>query len=97
MWMIPEDGLKKNIVEADSDMKGHQKKVVIVKWHPSADFTLASSSADGTVKIWDIQNENATMSYDIKDIPWATEWNGDGSMIAAITKAKKMHILDPRA
>lgn len=94
--MIPEEGITKNITEADSDMKGHQKKVLLVKWHPSSDFTLASSSADGTVKIWDIQNEANTMTHEIGDIPWATEWNGDGSMIAAITKAKKMHIFDPR-
>lgn len=54
MWMIPEGGVTKTITEADSDMKGHQKKVLLVKWHPTADFTLCSSSADGTVKIWDI-------------------------------------------
>jgi len=97
MWCIPDDGITKNILEADSCMKGHQKKVLLVKWHPSADFTLASSSADGTVKIWDIQNERDTMTFEMGDIPWATEWNGDGSMLAAITKGKKMHIFDPRA
>ena len=36
------------------------------------------------------------MTHEIGDIPWATEWNGDGSMLAAITKKKVMHILDPR-
>lgn len=35
-------------------MKGHSKKVMLLKWHPTTEFTLASTGLDGTVKVWDI-------------------------------------------
>jgi len=40
--------------EADAELKGHEKKVILCKWHPTADLTMATASADGTVKIWDV-------------------------------------------
>ena len=36
------------------------------------------------------------MQQDIQSHPFALQWNFDGSMIASITKDKKLHIIDPR-
>lgn len=38
-------------------MEGHARKVMQLKWHPSAEFTIASGSIDGCVKVWDVQKE----------------------------------------
>jgi coronin-1B/1C/6 len=77
-------------------MRAHSKKVMLVKWHPTAEFTLASASLDGTVKVWDIQSEKTTMDYVIGGIPWSMNWNYNGSQLATISKDKKMHVFDPR-
>ena len=52
--MITEGGLKETITNCDADLKGHSKKVMLLKWHPTAEFTLGSTSMDGAVKIWDV-------------------------------------------
>lgn len=97
MWLVPPEGVKETMHEADAEMKGHEKKVILLKWHPTSDLTLATASADGTVKIWDVQNEADTMTHSIGGgIPWALDWNWNGSKTAAITKDKKLFMCDPR-
>ncbi len=46
MWVIPEDGVTSDLTEADVTLKGHAKKLIFTKWHPSADLTIASTAAD---------------------------------------------------
>jgi len=78
--MIPEGGLIQNQPNCDVDLKGHSKKVMLLKWHPSAEFTLASVSMEGSVKIWDVQNEICDFSYDhLGGVPWCMRWNYEGS------------------
>ena len=98
IWMIPEGGYKENEKNCDAELKGHTKKVTHLKFNPSAEFTLASTGMEGSVKIWDIQNESAQMSFDnLGQQAWGMDWNYDGSMLAILTKEKKMHVLDPRS
>jgi coronin-1B/1C/6 len=99
VWMIPDEGLTSNLTTSDCDaeMLGHTKKVMLMKWHPTAEFTIASASMDGTIKIWDVQNEACVFDYpNLASVPWAMDWNYDGSQLAAINKDKKMHVVDPR-
>ena len=55
MWIIPEEGIVKDVTECDAELRGHSKKIIFSKFHPSADTTIASAAADMTVKIWDVQ------------------------------------------
>ena len=54
-WIIPEEGIVKDVSECDAELRGHAKKIVFAKFHPSADCTIASAAADQSVRIWDIQ------------------------------------------
>ena len=53
-WLIPDEGITKNTTECDAELNGHSKKVVHAKFHPASDYTMVSSGADTTVRIWDI-------------------------------------------
>ena len=55
-WIIPDEGLTKDVTEFDAELKGHSKKLIFAKFHPSSDYTIATSSADSSVRIWDISN-----------------------------------------
>lgn len=55
-WIIPEEGIIKDRLECDAELRGHSRKLIFSKFHPCADNTMASSSADMSVRIWDIQN-----------------------------------------
>lgn len=54
LWLIPDEGITKDVTEFDGELKGHSKKLIFSKFHPSADYTLATTGADTTVRIWDI-------------------------------------------
>ena len=56
LWVIPEEGLTKDVLEWNAELNSGSKKLVFSKFHPSADYTLATSGLDATVRVWDIQN-----------------------------------------
>ena len=43
VWQIPEGGLTKNLEESVVDLLGHQRRVGLVQWHPSALNVLLSA------------------------------------------------------
>jgi len=111
IWSIPEDweptnekGLARpsadsNLTESLVDLVGHRKKVTLLRFHPTANNVLASTSADHTVKIWDIEKaeEISTMDgfgdYLIQDIVWDVR----GEVCATSCKDKNVRFYDPRA
>jgi len=91
------DDMKENINGADVVLSGHAKKVHMVKWHPTANNVLASSSWDKTIMLWDVQTGECVETYkDLKDNTFSLEWNSNGSLLATTTKDKLMKIFDPR-
>jgi len=98
LWQIPSGGLKYDKNDYLQEFTNHSNKVIITKWHPTADNTLASASTDSTVKVWDVsRSQNEIFSLNVNDYAYDLEWNYDGSLIGCITKEKMLNIGDPRA
>jgi WD40 repeat protein len=94
---FPSGGLTQTITDAQMVLDGHQKKVVLVTWNPSANNILASGSFDKSVKIWNVETGQCVSSYnDVGDNIYSLDWNYDGSQIAVTAKDKKLRIYDPR-
>lgn len=94
---FPENGLTENIIKADVTLSGHNKKVVLCQFNPSANSILASASFDKTVKVWNIETSNCINTYkDNKDNIYSLEWNFDGSQLATTGKDKTLRLYDPR-
>ena len=108
IWQIPEDwepvdekgnaNAGKQLSESALDLIGHRKKVTLLRYHPTANNTLLSTSGDYTCKIWDVENSTAVQSFDecpnlVHDIVWDTK----GDQFAVTCKDKKMRLVDPRA
>lgn len=55
VWGIPEGGLKESIAEPLVDLRAHERKVTLLRFHPTAANVLASVSADGMIKLWDVE------------------------------------------
>ena len=108
IWQIPEDweptdekgNAKKgeNLSESLLDLQGHQKKVTLLRYHPSAEGGLLSTGADYAVKIWDIESAAEVQSCEetevlIQDIVW--DYKGDNFAFSA--KDKHVRLVDARA
>ena len=96
MWIIPEEGLEKDVEESDGELQGHTKKLVLIKFHPAADYTLASTAADNTIRIWDISQQQHVSTFDMANTATSIEWSANGSLLAGIHKGKQIVVVDPR-
>jgi WD40 repeat protein len=97
MWVIPPEGITKDITECDIELRGHSKKVILMRFHPNSDYTLASTGSDNTVKIWDIAAETSISTMEAaNNTSTALEWNMNGSLLASASKDKKLSVFDPR-
>lgn len=55
LWKIPNEITNSLITnQPTADLKQHTKKVMLLNWNPTVEFTIASSGMDGNIKIWDI-------------------------------------------
>lgn len=56
LWHIPDGGLKTNMTEPLADLQGHQRRVSIVEWHPTAENILVSAGYDYQVTTVDVKD-----------------------------------------
>jgi coronin-1B/1C/6 len=106
LWSIPEDweptdekGLGKDGNDFSSpllDLESHSKKVTLMRFHPTAANTLLSTSADHTVKIWDIESGTAVVNLDVKDLTQDIVWDIRGDNFATTNKDKSLRFIDAR-
>lgn len=99
MWHIPENGLSMDLDEYLVDLRGHSRKVNIIRWHPCAEGVIASAAHDCEVRIWDIvdDREAATILKGHPDSIFSLSFNYNGSLLASTCKDKKIRVIDPRA
>jgi len=78
-------------------LTGHKRKVGNLRWNPTANNVLATTSTDYSVKIWDVEKGAARLTVEGHgDIIQNVDWNYDGSLIATACKDKKIRVIDPR-
>lgn len=108
LWNIPDDweptdenGRAKkgeNLTESLVDLVGHRKKVTLLRFNPTASNVLASTSADYTVKTWDVEKgEEISTSAGFGDnLIQDVVWDLRGDSYATSCKDKNVRFVDPR-
>jgi coronin-1B/1C/6 len=99
VWGIPEGGLTENVTDPLVDLHGHQRKVTLIKFHPTASNILVSTAADQLVKLWDIEKgtEINTLSDAHDQLIQDIVWDYTGSVYTTSSKDKHVRIVDARA
>lgn len=97
MSNIPDGGLTANQSDALCTLEGHERKVTILHFHPTANNILATASADLSIKVWDIEKQQQVLSHgDFGDIVHSFDWNPDGSLLCTSSKDLQLRVFDPR-
>eukprot|EP00540_Astrosyne_radiata_P023259 CAMPEP_0116834728 /NCGR_PEP_ID=MMETSP0418-20121206/7147_1 /TAXON_ID=1158023 /ORGANISM="Astrosyne radiata, Strain 13vi08-1A" /LENGTH=353 /DNA_ID=CAMNT_0004464309 /DNA_START=227 /DNA_END=1288 /DNA_ORIENTATION=- len=106
IWAVPDDweptdenGHAKQgepLTESLADLSGHGKKVTLLRYHPSASNIILSTSADCTVKVWDIEKGEAVTTADVPDLTHDIVWDTRGDLYASSCKDKVVRVLDGR-
>jgi len=78
-------------------LKGHKRKVGVVKFQPVVQNLIATSSQDYDIKTWDIERGAAIHTVvGHTNIVQSLDWNYNGSLICSNAKDKKVRVIDPR-
>lgn len=51
LTMLPADGVKADIDKAVQTLEGHQKKLSLLRWHPTAKDVMGTCAYDNAVKV----------------------------------------------
>lgn len=79
------------------DLRAHERKVTLVKFHPTAANVLASVSADGMVKLWDVEGGREGGSCDVhQQLVQDVQWDWRGETFATTSKDKILRVIDGR-
>jgi len=94
---IPDGGLTSHITDSVVTLEGHERKVNVLHFHPTANNILASASADLSLRIWDIEKQAQVLcNNDFGDVVHSFDWNPDGSLLASTSKDLQIRVYDPR-
>ncbi|TID30358.1 hypothetical protein CANINC_001060 [Pichia inconspicua] len=103
IWEIPNDYTytkadPENIVDVTpiGSLTGHSRKVGQLEFNPVASDIFASSSFDYSVKIWNLQSLECTVTLQHKDLVTSFAWNYNGTQIATVSKDKTVRVWDAR-
>ena len=106
LWSIPDDWEPTNekglgnqgedFSESLTGLDGHRKKVTLIRFHPTASNTMLSTSADYTVKTWDIESGTAINTLETKNLTQDIVWDVRGDSYATSNKDKSVRIVDAR-
>ena len=108
IWSIPEEwepiddkGMSKegkDIEDSLVDLVGHAKKVNLLRFHPTANNVLMSTSSDYTVKTWDIETAQELSTFrEMQDLCQDIVWDYKGDNYATACKDKAIRFVDARA
>ncbi|KAF2145501.1 uncharacterized protein K452DRAFT_315734 [Aplosporella prunicola CBS 121167] len=70
---------EKSHVKNSTELRGHQGAVERVAWNPTKEAELASCSADGTVRFWDVRSKSSIGEVKVGGEAFTLAWKPDGS------------------
>lgn len=79
------------------DLRGHQRKVGVIRWHPTANGIIASAAFDFKIIVWNALKAKALCTIEgHRDTIFDLAFNYNGSMMATTSKDKKIRVIDAR-
>lgn len=105
IWDIPKDYSFHNHTNENGDvvdiqptkmLSGHSRKVGHILFHPVAQDVLASSSLDYTVRLWNVETGENSITLKHPDMVTSMCFSYDGNHLATVARDKKLRVWDIR-
>lgn len=98
VWEIPQGGLKADLTAPVVDLVGHQRRVGIVEWHPTAENILYSAGFDYMVYGWNVGTGERIVEIAChSDTIYSLSFNWVGDLLCTTSKDKEIRIIDARS
>lgn len=96
IWNIPEAGLDSSKETPDIELKGHLERLYCIKFHPYAKNLIASGSYDRSIKLWNIETQQAVRTLKgPENVIFSMSWSPCGTKLATICKDSVIRIYEP--
>ncbi|XP_063979618.1 coronin-7 isoform X3 [Diachasmimorpha longicaudata] len=96
LWHIPEAGLEESLCNPEGTFSHRQRRVEVVRWHPTAEHLLTTVSYTN-LSLWDVVSQQELFSNnEHSEVIQSVSWKYDGSLLATSCKDKQVRIIDPR-
>ncbi|XP_015123101.1 coronin-7 isoform X1 [Diachasma alloeum] len=96
LWHIPEAGLEESLCNPEGTFSHRQRRVEVVRWHPTAEHLLTTVSYTN-LSLWDVVSQQELFSNnEHSEVIQSVSWKYDGSLLATSCKDKQVRIVDPR-
>jgi coronin-7 len=97
IWNIPSDGLKESTNTPSHEFCAFNEKICLVKFHPLAKNVLLTTSADFSVKIFDLSDFTEKISLKgHTDHIYSFCWSSCGKYGATVCRDGKLRVYNPR-
>jgi WD40 repeat protein len=99
LWRIPRNLPPGAVLSTPvQTLRGHRRKVGSLKFHPTVDSLLTTSSPDNSLIFWDLETAQIRRAIHEEHTSYihSMDWNYDGSLLATNGHDKFLRILDPR-
>ncbi|KFY55668.1 hypothetical protein V497_06837 [Pseudogymnoascus sp. VKM F-4516 (FW-969)] len=83
------------VVRYSTELKGHDSSIEKVAFNPVKDAELASLSADGVLKLWDVRTKTCTSEVKGLGSAVSLAWHPDGDGIIVGNKTDNLFLIDP--
>ncbi|KAI8913087.1 hypothetical protein DFJ77DRAFT_511594 [Powellomyces hirtus] len=103
LWKIPTDvspqPVGRVIDAATGYLAAHERRVEVLKFHPTVGSVLASGAMDATVRLWNVEAMQDRITLDCPDMatPQSLAFDYCGDALAVAASDANMHVFDPRA
>ena len=78
-------------VRYSTELRGHTAGIEKALFNPVRDAELASCSADGTVRFWDVRSKTCVSRLDVGGEAFTLSWSADGSTMIVGKKVIIQH------
>ncbi|XP_033628304.1 coronin-1C-A-like [Asterias rubens] len=95
LWNIPDEGLDaEKALEPMLKLDYHEKKIVKLMWHPTAENILMTAAQDCKVLIWNLESASVITEVPLPDMPFGVAFDYNGGRFAVTAKDKKIRVFD---